>query len=65
MSNHVSRRAVLKQLGSAGAGIVLAPAVLRGHSAPITIAGQPVEIAIASISAKTVRITVGPVGAAV
>lgn len=64
MSQPVSRREVLKQLGSAGAGVVVSGGILRGQSSPITVAGQPVEIAVASVSPSTVRITVLPIGAA-
>src|SRR5262245_28465727 len=60
MSQSISRRDALAQLGAAGAGVVLARAVLRGQSAPITVAGRPVEIVIASVSTLTVRITVSP-----
>ena len=52
-----SRRDVLKQIGFAGAGAILAPAVIRGQNSPIRIAGMPVEIAVASVSPTTVRIT--------
>jgi alpha-glucosidase/alpha-D-xyloside xylohydrolase len=65
MSHRFSRREVLKQLGSAGAGVVLAGGVLRGQAAPITIGGQPVEIQVASVSPSTVRITIVPVARAV
>ena len=53
-----SRRDAIKQIGSAGAGFVLAGGVIRGHLADIVIAGQPVEIAVSSVSPDTVRITV-------
>src|SRR5687767_15046016 len=54
----VTRRKAMRAIGSAGAGFALAPVLLRGQSAPIVIAGKPVEIAIASVSPSTVRITV-------
>ncbi len=53
-----TRRDAIKQLGSAGAGFVLAGGVIRGRYADIVIAGQPVEIAVSSVSPDTVRITV-------
>ena len=56
-----TRRAALKHLGLSGAGLVMAPVMIRGQAAPIMVAGRPVEIAIASISASTVRITVQPI----
>jgi alpha-glucosidase/alpha-D-xyloside xylohydrolase len=48
-------------LAAAGAGVALAPAVLRGQRAPLMIAGRAAEIAIAPISASTVRISVRPI----
>jgi alpha-glucosidase (family GH31 glycosyl hydrolase) len=63
MSQHVSRRKALKTIGAAGVGAVLAPAVVRGQSSTIVVNGKPVEIAIASISASTVRISVLPIAA--
>lgn len=59
----VSRRHALKRFGAAGAGLALAPVVLRGQTGPITIGGRPVEIAVASISPATVRLTVRPLTA--
>jgi alpha-glucosidase (family GH31 glycosyl hydrolase) len=55
-----TRRSALKLVGSAGAGFLVAPVTIRGQATPITVAGRPVEIAIAPISATTVRITVQP-----
>src|SRR6185436_9494703 len=56
----VSRRAAIKHLTAAGAGLAIAPAIIRGQS-PITVAGRPVEISIAPISRSTVRISVRPI----
>jgi alpha-glucosidase/alpha-D-xyloside xylohydrolase len=61
MAREIPRRAALKQIGLAGAGVMLSGGVFRGQSAPITIAGRPVEIAIASVTPSTVRITVLPI----
>src|SRR5262245_43578923 len=61
MSGHVSRRELLEQAGKAGAGILLAGRVLRGQSSDITVAGQPVEIIVRSVSPSTVRISVVPI----
>jgi len=61
MSDAVSRRDALKQLGVAGAGLMLGGKIIRGRAGAITIAGQPVEIAVASLSDSTVRITIRPV----
>ena len=65
MPYRLSRREVLKQLGTAGAGVVLAGGVFRGQSAPLTIGGRAVEILVASVGPSTVRITIVPLGAAV
>jgi alpha-glucosidase len=59
MSQRPTRRDALKQFGSAGAGVALS-GVIRGQAADIVVAGQPVEIAVFSVSAATVRITVRP-----
>ncbi len=64
MSRVVSRRDVLKQLGTAGAGVVLAQHVIRGQSSDLVIAGKPVEIVVSSLSATTVRLTILPIDAA-
>ena len=42
---------------------MLAPAVIRGQSSAIIVNGKPVEIAIASVSASTMRISVLPIAA--
>jgi alpha-glucosidase (family GH31 glycosyl hydrolase) len=60
MSRPLSRRDALKQLGATSAVLGRAKAVIRGHRGEITIAGKPVEIAIATVSPSTVRITVRP-----
>jgi alpha-glucosidase (family GH31 glycosyl hydrolase) len=57
----VSRRAALKHFAVAGAGAALAPVILRGQSAPLMVAGRPVDIAIAPISASTTRISIRPI----
>src|SRR5262245_12892325 len=63
MPSSLSRRTALRRLAAAGAGALIAPRVVRGQtSAPMAVAGQPVEVAIASISATTVRVTVRPLG---
>jgi alpha-glucosidase (family GH31 glycosyl hydrolase) len=61
MSRPVTRREAVKQFGFAGTGLVLARVVIRGAQGDITLAGRPVEIAIASVSRTTVRITISPV----
>lgn len=60
MSRPVSRRDALKRLSAAGAGVMFSGGVIRGQLSPIVIAGKPVEIAVASVSRSTVRLTVLP-----
>ncbi|MGH7469454.1 MAG: TIM-barrel domain-containing protein, partial [Longimicrobiales bacterium] len=59
MSRPMSRRAALKRLGLAGTGLLM-PRIIRGQNADIMVAGQPVEIAVTSLSPITVRLTVQP-----
>jgi alpha-glucosidase/alpha-D-xyloside xylohydrolase len=59
-TRRVTRRDALKHLGAAGAGLVVSGGVIRGQGADIVIGGTPVEIAITSVSARTVRVTVRP-----
>ena len=61
MSERLSRRRALKHLAAAGAAAAFSPVVIRGQSAPIRLAGMPVEISVASISPVTVRITVAAI----
>src|SRR4030095_8090027 len=61
-SSDLSRREALKRLAAAGATI---RATLDGVTAPqseaqIVVAGQPVEIMVASLGASTVHITISP-----
>jgi alpha-glucosidase (family GH31 glycosyl hydrolase) len=62
MRARVSRRDAMRQLGVAGAGMAMAPVVLRGQDGPIRVAGKPVEIVVASVSPSMVRLTVTAVG---
>src|SRR5688572_8471850 len=62
MSARISRRRALKDLGLAGAGLAFSGGVIRGQAPnEIVIAGQPVEIAVSSVSPLTVRITLRPI----
>lgn len=61
MSEPISRRDALKQLGAAGAAAMVTGGVIRGQTAPITVAGMPVEIAVAVVSQATVRIRVAAI----
>ena len=61
MSHSITRRAALKQISVAGAGVLVSRGIIRGQGTDITIGGQPVEIAVASLSPSTVRISVLPV----
>jgi alpha-glucosidase/alpha-D-xyloside xylohydrolase len=59
----ISRRDALKRLGTAGAMAILPAHIVRGQAQPIMAAGQAVEIAVASLSPFTVRISVLPLAA--
>ena len=61
MTESLSRREALKRLGVIGAGAALSPVRLFGAESEIVVAGQPVEIAVASVSPATVRITIQPI----
>ena len=61
MSHPITRRAALKQISVAGAGVLVSRGIIRGQGTDITIGGQPVEIAVASLSPSTVRISVLPI----
>jgi alpha-glucosidase (family GH31 glycosyl hydrolase) len=54
----LSRRDALKQLGLATLAL---PVVLRGPNREIVVGGQPVEIAVSSVSPRTVRVTLRPI----
>lgn len=56
----VTRRQALKNAAAAGAGVLLGEGIARTQGSPIQIAGFPVEIALTSISAEHVRLTVVP-----
>jgi alpha-glucosidase (family GH31 glycosyl hydrolase) len=60
MDKPISRRKALKTFGSAGAGALLGSRALSQKDETIRIAGQPVEIAIAPVSAHTLRLSVVP-----
>jgi alpha-glucosidase (family GH31 glycosyl hydrolase) len=61
MPQRPSRRAALKQIAAAGVAATITPITIRGQDAPIRVAGMPVEIAIASVSPVTLRITVAAI----
>jgi hypothetical protein len=61
MITRVTRRRALEQLGLTGAGLAWG-GVIRGQSRPIVVNGVPVEVAVASVSPITVRISVLPIG---
>ncbi|MGH9161079.1 MAG: TIM-barrel domain-containing protein, partial [Vicinamibacteraceae bacterium] len=63
MSTSRSRREVLKQLGTAGAGVMLGGGIIRGQGRDIVVAGRPVAIAVSSLSPSTVRIRLLPIEA--
>jgi alpha-glucosidase/alpha-D-xyloside xylohydrolase len=57
----ITRREAVRRITTAGACAAVGGAILRGHRAPITIAGRPVEILVTSLSPETARIRVLPV----
>jgi alpha-glucosidase len=59
-SESVTRREAIRQLGLVGGGLLFAGRFAGPLGAPIQVAGQPVEIAVWSLSPTTVRITVRP-----
>ena len=59
----LTRRQLLQQLGATAGAAMIPLGVIRGQESPIMVAGKPVEIAVFSVSADTVRITVRPVEA--
>src|ERR1041384_7992693 len=60
MSKEISRREALKQLAASSAAAMFA-GTIRGGAEDIVVAGQPVEIAVWSLSPTTVRIVVRPI----
>jgi len=60
MSGRFTRRQALKQIGTAGAGLILTRGLIRGRSEDIRIFGKPVEISVSTLSPATVRLTVLP-----
>src|SRR5262245_34286585 len=61
MPRPISRREVLKQMGTATASLVATGGLIHGQGANIVVAGRPVEIAVTSVSPATVRILVVPI----
>src|SRR5918993_3439594 len=61
MRTPIPRRLALKQLSAAAAGLACSGGIIRGQSRPIVVNGTPVEIAVSSVSAMTVRLTVSPI----
>lgn len=60
MKKSLSRRAVLKTIGSASAIALSQPASLLAQTAALEIAGKPVEITVSSVSPDTVRLSIAP-----
>jgi alpha-glucosidase/alpha-D-xyloside xylohydrolase len=57
----INRREALRWIGQTTASLALTGGTIRGQGADIIVAGRPVEIAIASVSPSTVRITLLPI----
>ena len=51
MPDRISHRDALKHLAASGAGLMLVGAI-RGGAADIVVAGQPVEIAVWSVTRR-------------
>jgi alpha-glucosidase/alpha-D-xyloside xylohydrolase len=60
MTDRIPRRDALKRIGIAGAGVALGGQFIRGSAAPIVVGGRQVEIAVASVTPHTVRVTLVP-----
>lgn len=60
MTQRVGRRTAIKRIGAATAGLAVGGSIIRGQAAEIIVAGRPVEIAVSSVSAITIRVTVRP-----
>jgi alpha-glucosidase/alpha-D-xyloside xylohydrolase len=60
MSKPVSRRNLLKSIGSAGAVALIGPASVSGQNGDIRIGEQPIEIAVTPVTPVTVRISLVP-----
>jgi alpha-glucosidase/alpha-D-xyloside xylohydrolase len=61
MKRRISRRDALRTIGAGSAGLLAGGGLIRGQGTEIVVAGQPVEIAVLSESAVTVRVTVRPI----
>ncbi|MGH7584558.1 MAG: TIM-barrel domain-containing protein, partial [Gemmatimonadales bacterium] len=57
----ISRREAVRRIGGVTAGLAVPRGIFRGDRSPIVINGAPVEIAVATLSAATVRLTVLPI----
>ena len=63
MTDEIDRREALKRIGVAGMSIRASTALTQvGVSEAITVAGQPAEIRVTTLSPSTVRITILPLG---
>ena len=60
MKESLSRRDALKHMGIVGAGLAMGGPTLRGLGRDIVVAARPVELAVASLSRSTVRLTLRP-----
>ena len=64
MNDRPTRRQAVAQLAAGSAALLLPRGIFRGQLSSITIAGRPVEIAVFSLSPRTVRLTITPFAAA-
>ena len=59
-SPRLSRRDLLKQAGLAGAAAVTGVGRAGAQTGALVVAGVPVEIAVSSIAAHTIRVSISP-----
>src|SRR5499426_2166646 len=55
----ITRRTVLRNVATAGAGALFAP-IAAAQDKPIQIAGKPVEVTLTAVTPHTVRIAIQP-----
>ena len=60
MLNPITRRGMMRKI-TAASGALVGGGLAFSQETPIQIAGRPVEIALAQVSPKTVRITIAPI----
>ena len=59
----ISRRTVLKSFGAAGAGPLLGACAAETQGPEVRVAGRPVELSIAPVGARIVRVSLAQIDA--